>query len=264
MNRTMIFAIVILISGFTNPTADVQAQTIDGAAYYSPITDNVQPLIYGNVFSKSYLEKRGAKKSATRGRAEYYPRDEVAHANDSSGDIASSSADFHVRFDPRISREVKDDYMDSIARANGAKAAQGLGSYYDRSNVHDLFQTAVAPYGLRGDDLADVTTAYVVVMWMTANQTGLPSAREVQGVREQMREVMFDGHSIPQHADERQRAAESLIYQTVTLIKVREEAQAQRNDRFLAHLADSAQASMARRQFDLRRLALTEAGMVQR
>ncbi len=69
---------------------------------------------------------------------------------------------------------------------------------------------------------------------------------------------------MPVAAAKRQRIAESLIYQTVTLLQVRETAQAQRNQRYLDQLADSAQTTMAAQQFDLRGLLLTEQGVVQR
>ncbi len=258
MKRTISIAFVIAV--VMSIMHDASAQTIDGSAYFSPLTDNVQPLIYGNVFSKSHLEKRGGPKAAARARAEYYPRT----ADRSTGTAASSDGDLHVRFDSRISREVRTSYIDSISRENGEQAAQGLRNYYERNDVHRLFETAISPYGLRGDDLADVTTAYVVVMWMTANQSALPSSAEVQGVRAQLHEIMLTEGRVPARAAERQRAAESLIYQTVTLIKVREEAQAQRNEAFLARLADSAQASMARQKFDLRGLSMTTYGLVQR
>lgn len=255
INLTFGLALTLLVAG------SASAQTIDGSAYFSPLTDNVQPLIYGNVFSKSYREKHRVEKHSPRSRGEYYSRDKTAPASDVFG---ATLTDFEVSFDPRISDDVRKDYIDSLARANGAKAANSLGDYYSRTSVHQLFGKAVSPYGLRGDDFADVTTAYVVVMWMIANQTALPSTGDVQGVRGQMREILSAERRIPVRAGERQRAAESLIYQTVTLIKVREEAQSQGNQAFLSHLADSAQASMARQKFDLRGLVMSDEGLVQR
>lgn len=259
MNRT-----IKLISGFALALLmanGVSAQTIDGSAYFAPLTDNVQPLIYGNVFSKSYLDKQRAGKASSRSRGEYYARDQAAPASTGS---SANFVDFHIDFNGQVSDRVRSDYIESLARANGDQAANNLGDYYARTSVHQLFAKAVAPYGLRGDDFADITTAYLVVMWMAANDAALPSASDVQGVRSQIREILSFEDSVPARADERQKAAESLIYQTVTLIKVREEAQAQNNEAFLSHLADSAQASMAKQKFDLRGLAMTRDGLVQR
>ena len=122
----------------------------------------------------------------------------------------------------------------------------------------------MAPYGLRTNDFSDITTAYFVVMWMTANDAALPSPQQVRGVQAHMRQVLLDSGSVPARAAQRQRTAESLIYQTVTLLRVRETAQAQGNQGYLSQLADSAQASMAAQRFDLRGLLLTEQGVVQR
>ena len=250
MNRAMLLAVVMLLV----VTPATQAQTIDGGAYFTPITDNVQPLIYGNLFSKSYLEH---KAKGQRG----VPRNASVQAAPSPH---AGSTNLAVRFDPSVSRAVREDYIASIERANGQQAARGLDSYYSANDVRELLRKAVAPYGLRIDDFADVTAAYVVVMWMTANQAPLPALVDVQGVQRQVRDVLLDSGTVPAGARERQRSAEALMYQTVTLIRVREEAQASGNDAFLAQLADSAQASMARQDFDLRGLVLSEAGMVQR
>ena len=250
MNRAMLLAVALLL--VTAPAT--QAQTIDGGAYFTPITDNVQPLIYGNLFSKSYLERKAKDRHRTA-------RDAPVRASVPS---SPASDELALRFDPSVSRAVRDDYIASIGRANGAQAARSLGNYYAAHDVRELLRKAVAPYGLRTDDLADVTAAWFVVMWMTANQAPLPAPADVQGVQRQMRDTLLAGGTVPAGARERQRSGEALMYQTVTLIRVREEAQASGNDAFLAQLADSAQASMARQDFDLRGLVLSEAGVVPR
>jgi hypothetical protein len=258
MNRTIAFAWIITL--VVSVASNASAQTIEGPAYAFPLTDNVQPLIYGNLFSKSYLEKRRAGKSTARKQAEYYARE----SKSTRETVSSSDVDFSVDYDKRVSKAVLDSYIDSIARDVGSQAAQGLGRYYGQNDVHQLFAKAISPYGLRGDDLSDVTTAYIVVMWMTANDQALPSNAHVQGVRDQVRDLLLTGGRVPTRNEERQRAAEALIYETVTLIRVREEAQKQGNRAYLAQLADSAQASMQKQKFDLRGLELTEYGLVQR
>jgi hypothetical protein len=54
------------------------------------------------------------------------------------------------------------------------------------------------------------------------------------------------------------------MYQTVTLIKVREQAQAESSDAHLLDLADSAQSTMAKQDVDLRAMQLTADGLVPR
>lgn len=249
MNRSMPFVILALLSVLSMPAS--RAQTIDGAAYATPITDNVQPMLYGNLFSKSYIDRAKS--------------DHAKHArSDKRAADPSSDAEFAVHFDPRVSREVREDYIAEVERLSGAKAARGLDDYYTANDVHALLRTAVAPYGLRTDDLGDVTTAWLVVMWMTANQASLPALDVVRGVRTQTRAALLDAGRVPAGAEERQRVLETLAYQTVTLISVRESTQASGNQAYLAELADSAQASMRRQDFDLRAMALTRTGMVRR
>ncbi|BBA35315.1 hypothetical protein sS8_3377 [Methylocaldum marinum] len=243
MNRFLVAFLFAFIVG----TSPVAAQTIDGGAYFSPITDNVQPLIHGSLFSKSYLEKKGRGTARSRN----LPRD---------AGRATTAGSIPVRFDPAISREVRDEYIASIERSSGTRAARSLGRYYASNDVHALLRKAVSPYGLRIDDFGDVTTAYFAVMWMTANDAPLPGVDEVSGLRMQTHAALADRGRVPDDAVRRQRVAESLMYQTVTLIRVRETAQAAGNRDFLAQLADSAQDAMARQGVDLRALALTDAG----
>lgn len=247
MKRSLSFlasaALVLLV-----PVA--QAQTIDGGAYITPLTDNVQPLIQGNLFSSAYLERMKRDSNNPARRANLLAKAEA-------GELV-------VEFDPIVSREVRDEYIAAIERSSGAKAARGLDQYYDSHDVHAMLRKAVAPYGLRGDDLGDVTTAWLVVMWMTANDAPLPTTAVVKGVRDQTRYALLARGNLPESAAERQRTLETLAYQTVTLIRVRESAQASGNQAFLDDLADSAQASMHAQQLDLRAMALTEDGLVRR
>lgn len=228
----------------------VQAQSIDGGAYFSPITDNVQPLLYGNLFSPSHLKgKTGSKQTATTRRSK-------------SRDIAE--ARLALQFDPAVSAQARQGYVTAVTRAQGTRAGQILDAYYRSHSVHALMQKAMSPYRLKVDDVGDVLTAYVVVMWMTANDAPLPSEAQVRGLRRQMREMLIDHGRLPARATERQRVAESLMYQTVTMIRLRETAQAQRNHAYLTQLSDAAQDSLSRQRFDLRALRLSADGLVLR
>ncbi len=233
----------------TAPVA--HAQMIAGDAYVFPLSDNVEPLLNGSLFSESYLDgkasDRRSNQDASSERGRRSPR---------------TGADLSLRFAPSVSRLVRANYIAAIGRANGERAALGLGAYYAANDVRELPGRAVRPYGLSTDDLADITTAYLVVMWMTANQAPLPGVPEVRGVQQQVRQLLLDGGRVPARMRDRQRTAEGLMYQTVTLIRVREEAETAGNAEFLARLADSAQKLMARQAFDLRGLVLSPHGMV--
>ncbi|HNR90898.1 MAG TPA: hypothetical protein PKO41_00600 [Dokdonella sp.] len=231
-----------------------QAQMIDGAHMATPVPDYAQSLIYGQTFSKSYRDrvsgKRGVaaqRKTAHGSVPPSYPRD-----------------DFRVSFAPEVSSAVRHDYIAAIARSTNPRVASELDNFYARNPVRSQFEIAIRPYGLRSDDLADIAAAHLVVMWMTANDAALPDVRQVRGVQAQVQRQMASSGAATPHADQRQRIAEALMYQTVTLIKVREQAQAERAVAQLASLADSAQATMARQDVDLRGMVLTDEGLVPR
>ena len=177
---------------------------------------------------------------------------------------AGTEADLSATFDPDISRAVRAEYIAAIERTSGSRAARGLDDYYAANDVQDQLRTALAPYDLRVDDFGDVTTAWLVVMWSIANRAPLPAADVVRGVRAQTRAALLDEGRVPAGAAERQRALEMLVYQTVTLMHARDSAEASGNETFLAELADSAQASMKRNDFNLRAMAPTQAGMLRR
>ncbi|HEX7769245.1 MAG TPA: hypothetical protein VF422_04365 [Dokdonella sp.] len=216
----------------------------------APLTDNVMPLVQGNLFSSAYLERM--------------KRDASSPARSANVRARAEAGELVVAFDPIVSRDVREDYIAAIERSSGAQAARGLERYYETHDVHDQLREAIGPYGLRGDDLGDVTTAWLVVMWMIANDAPLPTAAIVQGVRDQTRFALLARGGLPEDGAERQRQLEALAYQTVTLIRARESAQASGNQAFLDQLADSAQSTMRDRHLDLRAMALTEDGLVRR
>jgi hypothetical protein len=113
---------------------------------------------------------------------------------------------------------------------------------------------------LHSDDFADVMAAYLVVMWMSANErTALPPVSNVQAVRAQMRQLYATGSAQPP-ADSRHRqlVAEALMYETCLAIGTRESGNAQA----IRNLADTSQRKLARSGFDMRHLALTDAGLI--
>lgn len=244
MNRSAVALALAILSVIALPVAS--AQTNESSVYIPAITDDTQPVLGGDSF-----------KSLDHTRHHRFSRvDQPAGA--------SSEADLTVSFDPEISRAIRAEYIAAIERSSGSRAAQGLDDYYAANDVQAQLRTALAPYNLRIDDFGDVTTAWLVVMWSIANQAPLPAADVVRGMRAQTRAALLDEGRVPARGEERQRALEMLVYQTVTLMHARDSAEASGNETFLAELADSAQASMKRNAFNLRAMAPTRAGMMRR
>ena len=82
----------------------------------------------------------------------------------------------------------------------------------------------------------------------------------MQAVRGQMRRLYANGAQPPVDVRQRQLVAETLMYETCLAIGTRESA----NPQAIRNMADSAQRKMSRNGFDMRRLALTDAGLTPR
>lgn len=166
----------------------------------------------------------------------------------------------HIRYDAAISRQIQREYLDSLARNVGQKGADAFERYFSEHPLHQQFSVAAGPYGLQRDDLVDVVTAYFTVMWMTANQAPVPGRPQVEGLRAQIRQTLYGNGGIPADGAQRQRLAESLMYKLVSMILLREEAQASNNTAALRQLSAAAQHE-AGKGFDLKATRLTAQGL---
>lgn len=262
---------VFVVASFVLAPGAVSAQSIGGDSMMFDVPNYGQSIFYGSVFTEDYRNKVSGKARKAKASARAEQRLARAEARASStrdvpvatvGSEAVYPRDaYRVSYDPSVSDAVKSDYIRGMAQSTNEKTARELDTYYTRNDVRDLFNTAIKPYGLRDDDLADITSAHLVVMWMTANDAPLPTTDQVHGVVAQIQEQMAESGANPPDAATRQRIAEAMMYQTVTLIRVREQAQAQNATQYLATLADSAQDVMARQNVDLRALSLTSSGL---
>lgn len=246
MNRTLVF---VALCAACAAIPAVAAQAPASGLVATPLVDIPLPRVHGDSF-KSIDHVR-------------HDRGSYASRIDAPSSTALHAA-FSVRFDDAVSRDARRDYIAEVERSSGRDAARALDAWYDQHDARALLGEAMAPYGLRGDDFGDITTAWLVVMWSIANQAPLPSAESVQAVRAQTRASLFDNGGVPARADTRQRTLEALVYQTVTLMQARASAEAAGDAAYLDALADSAQASMQRQRVDLRATAMTDAGMINR
>ena len=210
--------------------------------------DYGQAVLYGSVFPKAYCDSVVARS----------PHNSVVP------DAAAADAPdgrHRITYDLVVPAQVKEAYIRGIAAVTNNEAARGLDDYCSRHGVRELFHVAIRPYGLRDDDLADVTAANLVVLRMMANGVSPPARARVRGVAQQVRRQMMNHNGVLPESRERQRVAEALMYQPVTLMRVRETASAPKATEYLATLADSAQDVMRRYGVDLRALAMTNAGL---
>lgn len=83
------------------------------------------------------------------------------------------------------SRQAVNEFVQRVQRKN-PQAARELAGQLGRHNVSGIFSGIVRPFGLSATNLADVTTAYVILGWMVSNQADNPSPRSVRAVRNQV------------------------------------------------------------------------------
>ncbi|KAB2898832.1 MAG: hypothetical protein F9K31_09010 [Dokdonella sp.] len=179
------------------------------------------------------------------------------------GGVNRSRTDTRVRYDSTISREVEREFLAGLGRRSGAAAAERFGAHFRGRPMHGQFAIAADPYGLRKEDLVDVTTAYFTVMWMVANNAPVPAKPQVAGLQRQVRALLEGPRGVPDDMAERQRLAESLMYKLVTMILLREDAQRTGNTPALRELAAYAQHETGK-GFDLKASRLTAQGFVPR
>lgn len=200
-------------------------------------------------------------RSATRDRAS--TRQRPATQATARPRPTGQGQDLRVRYDPAVSRLAEREYLDALSSRVGKPAAERFGDYFRARPLHGQFAIAAGPYGLRKEDLADVTAAYFTVMWMTANDAPLPTKAQVGGVRGQVERLLSRQDAVPGDMARRQRLAESMMYKLVSMILLREEAQRTGNAQALRELAVAARRETGK-GFDLATMALTDEGLVPR
>lgn len=196
-----------------------------------------------------------------------------AFSDDEAGSRASAGhggsagngagGDTRVRYDATVSQQVEREYLAGLARRAGQPAADRFAEHFRARPMHGQFAIAAGPYGLRKEDLADVTAAYFTVMWMVANDAPVPGKPEVAGVRRQVQALLARPGAVPAGPAQRQRLAESLMYKLVSMILLREDAQRRGDAKALRELARAAQLE-AGKGFDLKATRLTNQGLVAR
>lgn len=181
----------------------------------------------------------------------------------SQADAWDGGIDFSIARDPDVSRQARRDFIASIRRANGERIAGLIDESFGRKSVYAGFREIAGPYGLIADDYGDVFAAYMVTMWMVANQAPAPPVDWVRAVSDQAHGVLGRG-SLQGSPRERQRVAETMMYELVSAIYGRQEAQRVDDVDTLDRMAVLARGKFLRSGLDLVEMRLGPDGMVRR
>lgn len=175
----------------------------------------------------------------------------------------SSPADFAIADDPEVSAAVKRQYLDGVRARSGERVAANIERAFDYKDVRTAFAESATPYGLRTDDYADVFAAYLVVMWMTANQVDAPAASDVRAVSDQTHGI-FAPSARQWTSRQRQMQAEGMMYEIVSALYARQSAQRVGDTATLQKMAAAAQRNFLKNGLNLQAMMIDGSGLVRR
>lgn len=176
---------------------------------------------------------------------------------------ALDTVDFSVGHDPAVSSEARRTFLNSIRRTNSERVVGAIAAEFDRKDVRSAFRDEAGPYGLRVDDYGDVFTAYMVTMWLIANQAPLPDVASVRAVNEQSHAVLASG-GLQGSRRERQLTAEGMMYELISAIYARQEAERVGDGATLDRMAGLARKKFLRSGMDLQAMVISDIGLVRR
>lgn len=175
---------------------------------------------------------------------------------------APSSLGF--RRDPAVTQRVHADLVQRVARTQ-PEAARALAQQLSQRDPLTAATPGLRRFGLDTGDAVDAIAIYFLAMWGVANNhKPVMTMAQAHGARAHVaRSVDFAALGLDAPAA-RQHFAESLIYQGLLMDAAIEQAQTRGDERLQKTLSDAAQGQMMRMGLDMRRLALTRAGFIQR
>lgn len=169
-----------------------------------------------------------------------------------------------VAHDRDVSAAAWKGYINGVRARSGATTANEIRGVFRSRDVRANFNEMVGPFGLHADDYGDVLSAYVIALWMVANQAPVPNVVQVQTVNGQVHGQLARKPPTGS-ARQLQMQAEQMMYEVVATIHARQTAERSGNLRALADMAAVAQRSFLARGLDLQGMVLKErVGLVRR
>lgn len=201
---------MVALAGFMSPPARAQVQMGYDAGGMWSVPNYVGPMISGQMFSKSYRECIAAKARGIRTGDCVRSRAGVQRGRQ-TGPISRNS--LVVARDPAISAEVKQRFRERTAK----QMAPAAHKRFMAMDWLAIYRREIArPMGLDASNLADIVTGYSVTVWAIVHQQDKLDPAAVAAARDIMRESMTQNAGIARRSTaERQKMAESFIYQTV-------------------------------------------------
>lgn len=169
------------------------------------------------------------------------------------------------RRDPEVTRRVVDSFADYVARIGGAAEARAVRDQLSRTDVERAWAGLVGENGFHPGDAVDALASYWMLNWIMANRTDA-DAGQAAAVRAQVRASLPESPAFARLTEaQRQAMAETYMVNFLYQQGSYTDALRRRDQGRLQRLSDAAQQRFRGEMgLDLRRLALTDRGFVQR
>lgn len=158
---------------------------------------------------------------------------------------------------PEVTRAVEKELAQRIAAENPAAARE----FVEVVTKHDIiagFDSMVEPYQLRSNRLNDALTAYWVMAWTVIHGVDIPPPPPVIAVNQQVRRLLAHNDVVFNASpDQRQEAADGLIYQFMFLHAAYTRAQSTGDRAAMQRLAEATQRNLSATGVDLAQFELT-------
>lgn len=177
--------------------------------------------------------------------------------------VSAPAQVYAIANDPAVAEQAKRQFVERIRARSGDRVANTIAESFDRKNIRSSFAEQAGPFGLRADNYVDVFSAYLVVMWMTANQAARPTTGQVAGVRAQV-EGMLARSGVKGSSRDRQLAAEAMMYELVLSLYSRRAADSTGDKAVLQKMANLTQQSFLKGGFNLQATVLADRGFSRR
>jgi hypothetical protein len=253
MNKKVVFLLSLtLFSVVTIPSNKVFAQNNFGAGInFSNFHQN--RVNYEVIRNQN-------KKPASRGQSQSNISPEL-RSSSSSGTVSNFRTTF-ASSDVRTHANA----VNLIARSRAAgdlEGAKALEELFALPNLKASMAQAIAPYGLKANDVADAITTYHVLAWNSANNVTKPPTKiQVQAVRRQMLGILKSTPSFVNSTNaQKQEIAETFLIQGFIIYAATIEARKQGPDVLARTTSTVALRAKQLTGIDFQTLQLTDDGL---
>lgn len=172
----------------------------------------------------------------------------------------SMSADYAIGTDPELSRQVRQEFIDTLVARTGIDAAKATQELASR-DVMASFDQRFSKQGLSREQLPDVLAAHVLAMWSIVHDSEFPDAKVAAAVSKQLG-LSLRGRPEAVDPARRQLVGEALLYECMLSLEAWDQARTAGDRTHMKEMAETAQRNMLNRQaINLKKTRLTLNGL---